>query len=175
VKGNEMSIQNKLDELIAAQEALAAKFRAEAQQLFKEVTKEFFETNPGIKAVIWTQYTPYFNDGDECVFSVNSPTFTNAEGVDLEDVSSYGEYDGENDQVWASDNLEWALGKGRQYHKETADLIEANGGIDFESVNSFSAMLQSSEMKDVMLAMFDNHVKVVATREGFDVNEYDHD
>jgi hypothetical protein len=36
-------------------------------------------------------------------------------------------------------------------------------------------MIQSSEFEDVMLAMFDNHSKVIATRDGFDVEEYDHD
>ena len=170
-----MSIQSKLDDLIAAQEALAAKFREEAQELFKDVTKEFFETNPSIKAIVWTQYTPYFNDGDECLFSVQAPTFTNAEGEDIENVTSYGEYDGDNDDVWAIDNFSWALGKGREYHEKEAALIEASGGVDLKSVEAFSAMLQSGEMESVMLAMFDNHSKVVATRDGFDVEEYDHD
>jgi hypothetical protein len=170
-----MSIQNKLNDLIAAQEALAKKFREEAQELFKDVTKEFFATNPGIKAVVWTQYTPYFNDGDECIFSVNAPTFTNAEGDDLEDVTAWGEYDGDNESVWAAENLGWVLDRGRKYHEKEAALIEASGGIDMKSVDAFSAMLQSTEMEPVMLAMFENHVKVTATAQGFDVSEYDHD
>jgi hypothetical protein len=41
--------------------------------------------------------------------------------------------------------------------------------------NAFSRMICSSEMEDVMKAMFGDHVKVVATREGFDVDDYDHD
>lgn len=170
-----MSLQNKLNVLIEAQQELAKKFREEAQELFKDVTKEFFDKNPGIKAVVWTQYTPYFNDGDECIFGVNDPTFTNAEGDDLDDVTGYGEYDGDNESVWATDNFSWALGKGREYHKEAADLIEANGGVDLVSVEQFKTMVMSGEMEPVMLAMFDNHVKVIATRDGFDVQEYEHD
>ena len=170
-----MSIQNKLNDLIAAQEALAAKFREEAQALFKDVTKEFFTTNPGVNKFSWHQYTPYFNDGDECVFGVNSPTFTNAEGDDLEDVTGWGEYDGDNEAVWATDNLSWVLNRGREYHKESAALIEANGGVNVESCEAFSTMLQSDEMSPVLLAMFENHVKVIATVDGFEVEEYDHD
>jgi len=30
---------------------------------------------PGVDAVQWEQYTPYFNDGDVCVFSVHEPEF----------------------------------------------------------------------------------------------------
>jgi hypothetical protein len=36
-------------------------------------------------------------------------------------------------------------------------------------------MIGSSEMEDIMLEMFGDHVKVVATRNGFDVEDYDHD
>jgi hypothetical protein len=47
--------------------------------------------------------------------------------------------------------------------------------IDLDSMELLSKMIQSTEMEDVMLAMFDNHVTVTATRNGFDVNEYHHD
>lgn len=32
---------------------------------------EFFQDAPEVTSVHWTQYTPYFNDGDECKFSIN--------------------------------------------------------------------------------------------------------
>lgn len=37
----------------------------------QEVAAPFFAEFPEITAVIWTQYTPYFNDGDPCEFYVN--------------------------------------------------------------------------------------------------------
>lgn len=37
--------------------------------------REFFETNPDIVALRWHQYTPYFNDGDACVFEVDYFSF----------------------------------------------------------------------------------------------------
>lgn len=35
----------------------------------------------GIKAIAWTQYTPYFNDGDVCEFSVGDFSYTSNQTV----------------------------------------------------------------------------------------------
>src|SRR5688572_27883088 len=36
--------------------------------------QEWLEDHPEIQQISWTQYTPYFNDGDECTFGVNWPS-----------------------------------------------------------------------------------------------------
>lgn len=36
-----------------------------------EHVKPIFEAHPTIEAVGWRQYTPYFNDGDACVFGLH--------------------------------------------------------------------------------------------------------
>ena len=43
-----------------------------AQTALKDECKLLFEKYPEMEEFSWTQYTPYFNDGDECVFSVHS-------------------------------------------------------------------------------------------------------
>ena len=154
-------LQTAFDKLLDEQRELQKKFQATAQALFKETTKEFFDKNANITAIVWTQYTPYFNDGDTCEFSVNEPTFTNA--PDPESVR-WGEYDG--DEETAADGSEifaW---------ESWGEPLE---GLNVEMCQAFGRMIQSSEMEDVMKAMFGDHVKVVATREGFDVDDYDHD
>ena len=166
------ALQEKFDQLIAEQEELRRKFQTTAQALFKETTKEFFEGNPAITAVVWTQYTPYFNDGDTCEFRVNEPTFTNA--PDPENVR-WGEYNGDEENVFAVENISYVMTSDRDYYKEDREAIEKAGGIDVDSCEAFSRMIQSSAMEDVMLAMFDDHVQVIATRDGFEVNDYDHD
>ena len=40
--------------------------------LLSEALKAIFEEYPQIESISWTQYTPYFNDGDSCEFSVNT-------------------------------------------------------------------------------------------------------
>lgn len=154
-------LQSAFDKLLDEQRELQKKFQATAQALFKETTKEFFDKNPSVTAIVWAQYTPYFNDGDTCEFGVNEPTFTNA--PDPHNVR-YGEYEGDHETAAdGSDIFAWD-GWGA-----TPD------GLNVEMCKAFSRMIQSSEMEAVMKAMFDDHVKVVATREGFDVDDYDHD
>lgn len=165
-------LQEKFDKLLEEQEELRRKFQATAQELFKETTKEFFDSNPAITAVVWTQYTPYFNDGDTCEFGVNSPTFTNA--PDPENVS-WGSYDGDEEGVFAVENISYVMNSDRDYYKNEQEAIKKAGVIDVDSCEAFQRMICSSAMEDVMEAMFGNHVKVIATRDGFDIQDYDHD
>ncbi len=153
-------LQSRFDTLIAEQQVLRVKFQADAQAMFKESLKSFFELNPGINALRWTQYTPYFNDGDACVFGVNDVYFTNAKGNQLDDISRWGEYEGNDEGVWSEN-----------YYKYFAD----KPGVNVESCEFLSGMISSSEMQDIMKQMFGDHVCVTVTREGIDVEEYDHD
>jgi hypothetical protein len=164
------TLQEKFDQLINDQKELKLKFQTEAQALFKDITREFFDQNPGITAIIWTQFTPYFNDGDTCEFSVNDPYFTNVSGEEFENVSDCGEYKGEDESVWVLDS--YGLTSESEWYKSELEKVS---GVDFESCKSFSNIICCSEMEDVMESMFDNHVKVIATREGFEVDDYIHD
>jgi len=168
------NLNTKFEQLLKDQAELQRKFQDQAQSMFKEITKEFFTKNPGITGIVWTQYTPYFNDGDTCEFMVNGATFTNAPVDELEDVR-YGEYEGETEGVWACEDVGHVLSTDRPYYKETQDLIKAAGGVDPASCKLMSDAICSGEMEDVMHAMFGDHVKVIATREGFEVEEYEHE
>lgn len=166
------TIQEEFDKLREEQKALRAKFQEKAQELFKETTKEFFEKNPCVTAIIWTQYTPYFNDGDTCEFSVNEPYFTNANEEQMEDVTSYGEYEGEDGGVWSES--EWILCSDTDYSRGRRNSMNLEG-VDLASIKHFSSLIQSEDMESVMEAMFGDHARIVATRDGFDVDDYDHD
>lgn len=165
-------LQDEFDALLAEQAVLTAKFREKAQELFKDTTREFFDKNPGITAVIWTQYTPFFNDGDTCEFGVHEPYFTNANDEQFEDITRWGEYEGEEEGVWSESD--WILTGDGDYVRERRAKLDLTK-IDAPSVIKFSRLIQSSDMEDVMEAMFGDHVRVVATRNGFDVEECDHD
>lgn len=167
------ALQTAFDKLLTDQAELQRKFQEQAQSLFKDITKEFFVKNPGITGVVWTQYTPYFNDGDTCVFGVGDVTFTNAPVDELGDVR-WGEYEGETEGVWATENVAFILENDRTYHKELRELILASGGVDAESCKLFNQAIGSKEMEGVMLAMFGDHAKIIATRDGFNVEECNH-
>lgn len=169
-------LQQKFDKLIEDQRELQRQFQETGKKLFKEVTKEFFEKNTGITAIIWTQYTPYFNDGDTCEFNVNDATFTNA--PDPENVS-WGEYEGEEENVFATDCISYVMESDRDYYQADKKLIlsviESGKTIDIPSCQLMSKVICSSEMQSIMLALFGDHVKVIATSDGFEVEEYEHD
>lgn len=61
-----------------------------AHATFKEGTDALFEAHPTLHSISWTQYTPYFNDGDPCEFSSNAnyATLNNEEG-EFEDADGY--------------------------------------------------------------------------------------
>lgn len=48
---------------------------------FKEESKDLFEQNPDLYSFSWTQYTPYFNDGDACEFSAHTE-YPDVNGMD---------------------------------------------------------------------------------------------
>ena len=173
-----MNIQTELDKLIADQAALHRAFQTKAQALFKTVTREFFDKNPAVTMIVWNQYTPYFNDGEECVFNVHEPNFTNCPLDEKDDINKWGEYDGDNEEVWCIANPSWIMSSPSKYYdKEKASLnsLAEAKQIDIDSMEKFNSMMQSPEMEDVFRAMFGDHVTVIATREGFDVEELEHD
>jgi hypothetical protein len=57
------------------------------KEAFLEASNEVFNKYPNIKSFSWTQYTPYFNDGDECTFSAQTEypqlTFTDGTEIDI--------------------------------------------------------------------------------------------
>lgn len=129
-----------------------ATVKAQGQVALKEAFTELFAAYPVLKAVKWTQYTPYFNDGDTCEFGVHE-FYSQIDGV----VSKYGK-DADGGEGYVSS---WDL-EGEAKEK-AAPMLDA--------VRSLAKLIP----KDVMLASFGDHVEVVATREGFQVDEYSHD
>ena len=173
-----MNIQTKLDKLIADQQALQRVFQTTAQKMFKTVTKEFFDKNPAITMITWNQYTPYFNDGEECVFGVHEPRFTNCPLDEIADINKWGEYDGENEKVWCITDPAWILKSDNKYYdteKAALNALASAKELDIDSIQSFHSMVQTSEMEDVFRVMFGDHVTIIATREGFEVKDLEHD
>lgn len=149
-----------LDSLIQDFISYQEQFRKAATEKLKEFFVKFWEENPAIKAVTWNQYAPYFNDGDPCEFSVNDPYFTNAEGKDLEEITSWGEYEGEKEDIWSEYSFSGRYG------------AVAREGVDPVSTDSLSTLLTSEVMNPIMEATFGSDNTVIATREGFQVDDF---
>ena len=129
---------------------LNEKLEKHGKQLLADEFKSFFENNPKVEKVRWTQYTPHFNDGDECTFSRHE--FQLSGDFDEHFVSGAAT---DEDGFYDS----WDLKKGTQLGTALKNLKDT-----FDN-----------NTDDVFLTAFGDGVRVTATRRGFKVDDYDHD
>lgn len=137
-----------------------AKLKAEYEAAVKAVGRDgiqkllapVFESFPNVKSVRWTQYTPYFNDGEPCEFSSNADycelLFAAGEGGDVVTKEDFDEDFEES----------WDCRKDAEKQKAFEAFKEALGLPD-----------------DVLLAAFGDHAQVTVDRSGVEVEEYSHD
>lgn len=102
----------------------------------------------GVEAVKWEQYTPYFNDGDACVFHPYEARLRPVDGDEEAGDYSDGFLDDYGDGLSAS--LKVALGK-------------------------FNEVLTSGYYNVLLVKKFGDHAEVTATKEKFVIDSYDHD
>jgi hypothetical protein len=158
-----MKTENTMNELIEQFEGFQREFQTRARAEISKMFEKFWELNPGINAVIWTQYAPYFNDGAPCTFSVNDCVFTNAiEPEDLDHIR-WEDYNGEKEDIWACTH--WGL-------KYLNDNRVNPEGVNKGSMGALSKMLCNSAFEGPMLGMFGDDNRVIATRDGFQVEDY---
>lgn len=120
----------------------------------------------GVEAVKWQQYTPYFNDGDACVFGISEPWFRTVD--DDEDVDRYAlEIDGH-----ASLGARFWDGKASRYVNVDRD---AETVACRERCLDLAHAIGSSAFNDVLLAAFGDHAEVELTRDGITVDTYSHE
>ena len=121
---------------------LQEQIRKAGTEKLAPVFREIFEKNPGLESIRWTQYTPYFNDGEECVFRVHL---------------SYPDFRYRSEEDFDEEG-----------YSEDSSRRERNRSIAKE-------LGKLSNYPEPFRAIFGDHVRVTATREGFEVTEYSHD
>ena len=61
-------LKKKIEAQLKAIEELRKKMMVELQSDFHSTLKELFDAYPIVKAIHFTAYTPYWNDGEECTY-----------------------------------------------------------------------------------------------------------
>jgi len=138
-KGKKML--SKLGTLATETQAIKKQIRETAQSKLKPALKgsitDLIAIVPTLTAIRWHQYTPYFNDGDACTFSVNSPEFQFGEGESFVDSYSLDDEDLNKTQVEAIEEFETELGDCEELLEEAfGDHVEVTvttTGIETES------------------------------------------
>lgn len=135
----------------AALKAQMEELRKQAAAEMKPMLLSFMKETPQVKAVKWTQYTPYFNDGEPCEFRVNDPEF-------------YFDGDDQEDEGHST----WTLGRSDYGPKPEQCSAETNAAC-----NAFAKALEG--MDEALETLFGDHCRVIVTADGVEVDEYDHD
>lgn len=153
------------------------------------------ELEPLIRAVIdddgiavfgWTQYTPYFNDGDPCEFSAGEPWFlTHAdldalkakqrividEDEDLLDIVDWDHYEYEISGHPTLGIDQWDS----SFHKRVTIERDPDTIARYERCRALAKAIGSGEFDDVLFDAFGDHASIRVRRTGISVDEYSHD
>lgn len=183
-------IKIKLAELEKKKEEALKSIRIEFPELFKDL----FEKSILINSISWTQYTPYFMDGDECVFGVN------ADDLEVNNIDRYDDEDEDEpilnwieevsyrrveDETDLKNIQEWGqTEKGKRYEKSSAQAkvgsytYTPNPNYNkFESdvLNEMSDIINSIP-EEFLRSLFGDHVKVTVYRDGrIETDGYEHE
>jgi hypothetical protein len=137
--------------------------------LYEQFQKAFAS---GVKAITWTQYTPYFNDGDVCKFSVGDHFVTTNDRVaaswlqeEFPDADDYEKEDSyREDSYW---------GYGKPWVGYTGTKYPHPDGITIEQWPEL--YIQDAAYEHAMLEAFGDHTQVVVTPEKVVQFEYEHE
>lgn len=123
-----------------------------SKELFTEGSKQIFADFPELVSVSWRQYTPYFNDGDSCTFRAYTDYPEMTVMVDGEEI--------EDEEFSPSDYaIKYMDPKLLPFYDKMKTVHEWLSAFD----------------EDYLLSAFGDHARVTLTRDGVDVDSYDHD
>lgn len=144
-----------------AKEKIGKKLGSELHGMIKFV----FEKVPYLKEINWVQYTPYFNDGEPCVFGKHDPQFIFV-AIDAETG---------DDEEFEVDF--WGNSSTTTFFNEKYDVAE---------IKAFQPTPEQDELLlkvALFLTSLDENIcqeafregKVVITKDGLEVEDYGHD
>jgi hypothetical protein len=122
-----------------------------------------FALAPQVTKIVWTQYTPYFNDGESCEFGVGDPS------VFVESDDQDGSHYDHNIQRYLSDKDKWLTADKREEYNKKLD--ERYGRAFVESFWKVWSALPD----ELLEAVFGDHVMITVTRDEVAVELYNHD
>lgn len=183
---------SKFKELLAQYHEVKAELSANLKEAFQETVEEAFAANPLIGWVAWTQYAPWFNDGDTCTFYVHEPgagynwlledeNTVSEEGWDIsphEDHSAVDEWTEWNELNVGYSDWDWVEGvKVYKTDKVSPEQLEKINEISRQEQNVIDALW---EFEDFFYEMFEDHIQVHVYRDNdgkpvINVSEYSHD
>lgn len=137
-----------------------------AKSLIKEL-KNIIKSSDMIKTIRWTQYTPYFDDGNPVVFSVNNVMF---------------EFYPETNDMLSRNRVtiyehfvpEWDLPK---LLIENTDIVNHEHLLKLKELTTEIIKIHDNlqDLTEPLYEIFGDHAEVLLTKDGIDVKTLDHE
>lgn len=151
-----------------------------------------------IDSIRWDQYTPYFNDGEPCEFGTGEPRFRltgtdeDSEDGDYEDgyhesLYRYGKHTTHDERPSIGYSVAWNSPERKAYDEKyqqwSRKMYADDNKVPFIEGERGEAALAATDalasawgaFEYVLQDNFGDPAQVTATREGFDVEYYEHD
>jgi len=190
---NQNSVIERIKAELAAFNEKKQAFVAELRKEFPSMFTELFAQAPKLKSVSWTQYTPYFNDGDSCEFSAHTDDlYVNGSNSNYDD-DDYDDEDEDaisvNPSIYVTLRTEEDVRINKEMCAKTGRSWYAKAGIgdsglapnpkydaDADRVSSEISEILSSIPEDFLLELFGDHTRVTIHSNGtIDTDDYEHD
>ena len=150
-----MSMKEEMQKIRAERESLSQKIHAMAGVVFAEEAKILFEAHPKLESFSWTQYTPYFNDGESCEFSAHT---------------DYVFLNGDHDEEYDA----WSINRSIERSFDWQDNPYTPTELDLAALDVVNFLKEFDN--DDLLMMFGDHTSVTVFRDGRVENDHcDHD
>ena len=184
------SLKTKISKTQKEIEKLKNQLVKDSEKLFKTSCREIFENNPDFTSFAWTQYTAYWNDGEPCEFSAHTDyvyideeedesDFYNAE-IDFKELkqkektikSLLSEIEGLKKKGKKDDD--WEIKHKQNRIEKLNELSLENAEKRFNFLKDINDLMKNID-QETLERMFGDHAKVVVTKDGVNVEHYDHD
>lgn len=152
-------LQQKIQENKDKIQQLRKELFEQTKNFFSECTKELFDSDDRLKTISFTAYTPYFSDGDVCIYSAHT---------DDPYINGYDYYDDDYD---GSEFINLYSLAGKRDYKSNTYSGEQKAANTIKSVKAFLSSFDDEFWKEFV----GDHCRVTITRDNVEVDEYSHD
>ena len=162
----------------ASIEEAKKKMEQAGHDYIKKVTAHLFDKYPELESFGWVQYTPYFNDGEACVFGVYlDDYYININGSTLEDLQ--GESVTANyhfHRYWDADAPALSpeqLADNEEYDRQVEEFNNSWPALAAKEVTELLEPM--ADQKEFFQRAFGDHCTVTMTKDGYESEYYEHD
>ena len=136
--------------------------------------------DPTVAEFGWRQYTPYFNDGEPCVFGAHGAWVRlDTDAPAAEDEEDYEETERLTISYGSDDRIgERPVLRCEGVYPDRHAVYGAYAGPDearYDRLKALDEAIDDNEFDDVLLDLFGDHSEITVRRDGIQVDTYSHD